>query len=195
MIEKKQKVFKNKDLPKALQKKSQKKKFIIIFFIIIWCIVIFVFSSMSGDESNIKSKETINNVIDKTLEVTNNSGITDKHPSENKMNNVINKLNKPLRKCMHASVFFILAILIYLGLKSFEIRGFKLSIIPIVVCFLYACSDEYHQTFVDDRTSEFTDVLIDTVGAIIGIIIINIIVKTVYKIKERKREKNECSIH
>lgn len=195
MIEKKQKVFKNKDLPKALQKKSQKKKFIIIFFIIIWCIVIFVFSSMSGDESNIKSKETINNVIDKTLEVTNNSGITNKHPSENKMNNVINKLNKPLRKCMHASVFFILAILIYLGLKSFEIRGFKLSIIPIVVCFLYACSDEYHQTFVDDRTSEFTDVLIDTVGAIIGIIIINIIVKTVYKIKERKREKNECSIH
>ena len=51
-----------------------------------------MFSSMSGSESNEKSKATINNVIDTTLEVTNDSGITDKHPREKKMNSVIKKL-------------------------------------------------------------------------------------------------------
>ena len=181
MIEKKQKDFKNKRLYKALP-----KKFVFVLLAIIWCIVIFIFSNMAGNESNEKSKATINNLIDTTLEVTNDSGITDKHPSEKKMNSVINKLNKPLRKCMHASVYFILAILIFFGLKSFKVEGFKISIIPIITCFLYACTDEFHQLFIQGRTSEFTDVLIDTLGAIIGILLINLLFKIRYRIKNRK---------
>ena len=160
------------------------KKSIFIFLIILWCIVIFAFSSMSGSESNEKSKATINNVIDTTLEVTNDSGITDKHPSEKKINSVIEKLNKPLRKCMHASVYFVLAILVFLSFKSFKINGWKLYVFPILICFIYACTDEFHQSFVNGRTSEFTDVLIDTAGAIIGIIVAKLVSKVYYKIKK-----------
>ncbi|HEX2359790.1 MAG TPA: VanZ family protein [Solirubrobacterales bacterium] len=32
------------------------------------------------------------------------------------------------------------------------------------ISFLYACSDEYHQTFVDGRAGTVTDVLIDSAG-------------------------------
>ena len=161
-----------------------KKKFIFIFCIILWCIIIFIFSSMSGNESNEKSKATINNVIDTTLEVTNDSGITDKHPSEKKINSVIEKLNRPLRKCMHASVYFVLAILVFLSFKSFKINGWKLYIFPILICFIYACTDEFHQYFVSGRTSEFTDVLIDTGGAIVGIMVAKLVSKVYYKIKK-----------
>ena len=160
------------------------KKTIIILLTLLWCIVIFIFSSMSGNESNEKSKETINNVIDTTLEVTNDSGITDKHPSEKKINSVIEKLNKPLRKCMHASVYFVLAILVFLSFKSFKINGWKLYIFPILICFIYACTDEFHQYFVSGRTSEFTDVLIDTGGAIVGIMVAKLVSKVYYKIKK-----------
>ena len=139
---------------------------------------------MSGNESNEKSMATINNVIDTTLEVTNDSGITDKHPSEKKMNSVINKLNKPLRKCMHASVYFILAILVFLSFKSFKINGWKLYVFPILICFIYACTDEFHQSFVSGRTSEFTDVLIDTAGAVVGIIVVNLLFKIFHKSKK-----------
>ena len=160
------------------------KKTIIILLTLLWCIVIFIFSSMSGNESNEKSKETINNVIDTTLEVTNDSGITDKHPSEKKINSVIEKLNRPLRKCMHASVYFVLAILVFLSFKSFKINGWKLYIFPILICFIYACTDEFHQYFVSGRTSEFLDVLIDTGGAVVGIIVAKLVSKVYYKIKK-----------
>ena len=127
---------------------------------------------------------TINNVIDTTLEVTNDSGITDKHPSEKKINSVIEKLNKPLRKCMHASVYFVLAILVFLSFKSFKINGWKLYVFPILICFIYACTDEFHQSFVSGRTSEFTDVLIDTAGAVVGIIVVNLLFKIFNKNKK-----------
>ncbi len=167
-----------------------RKSIIITLLIIAWCIVIFAFSNMPSDESNEKSKETINEAIEKTLEVINRTGITDKHLSERKMNSVIDKLNKPLRKCMHASVYFVLAILLFIGLKTFKIKGWKLFILPIIGCFIYACTDESHQLFIDGRSSQFTDVIIDTTGAVICVIIVNVILTIVNKIKKKKPSKN-----
>jgi VanZ family protein len=39
----------------------------------------------------------------------------------------------------------------------------------LLIAALYACSDEYHQSFVPSRTSSIYDVAIDTVGAAVGI--------------------------
>jgi hypothetical protein len=149
-------------------------------------VAIYFFSNMSGSESNGKSKETINVVIEKVLVITNKLGITDKHPSEVKMNITVSSLNFPLRKFMHASVYFILSILLY-GLFCFlKTSTFKKCILPVVFSFLYACTDEYHQLFVKGRNSRSTDVLIDTVGAILGVIFISIIVFIIKKIKKHK---------
>ena len=38
----------------------------------------------------------------------------------------------------------------------------------IALCAAFAGTDEYHQTFVDGRTGQVTDVLIDTAGACVG---------------------------
>ena len=74
-----------------------KKRTILFVMILIWMIIIFILSNMPSNESNNKSKSTINVVTEKTLKITNKVGITDKHPSKQKMNNFIEKLNKPLR--------------------------------------------------------------------------------------------------
>ena len=102
---------------------------------------------------------------------------------------LIEKLNKPLRKCMHASVYFVLSILIFNCLKTFKISGWKNVIIPMGIAFLYACTDEFHQLFIDGRTSQFTDVLIDTFGAILGVAMINVAIRIIGKIKQPKSTK------
>ena len=160
-------------------------KIISWLLVIIWMIIIFMFSSMDTNESNSKSENTINKVIETTLDTTNNIGITDKHPSNNKINNVVKTLNYPLRKCMHASIYLILAILLINALTKYKIKISKKLFITLILCFIYALLDEYHQTFVFGRTGQFSDVLIDTTGSSIGIIIY--LIK--YKLYDKKRQK------
>lgn len=148
-----------------------KKKIIIVIswlLVIIWMGIIFWFSDMNTNESNSKSKNTITNVIESTVDTTNKLGITDKHPSEEKKQEVTNKLNEPLRKGMHASVYLVLAILLMNALIVSNAKLWLAIILSIIISFAYACSDEYHQTFVEGRSGKFTDVLIDTTGALVG---------------------------
>ena len=104
--------------------------------VLIWAIVIFIMSSMNTNESNNSSKHVINNVVEKTVETTNGLGITDKHPTENKMDQVIEKLNYPLRKAAHASEYFIFTILILIALKNSGVKGNEKFIIALGICFI-----------------------------------------------------------
>lgn len=151
-----------------MKKLFSNKKIMSRIFVILWAGLIFFMSSMDTNESNGKSKTIINDVVEKSVETTNGLGITDKHPSKNKMNQVIEKLNYPLRKDAHASEYFIFTILILTALKNSCVNGNKKFIIALVICFIYACTDEYHQTFVNGRTGQFSDTLIDTFGGFIS---------------------------
>ena len=44
----------------------------------------------------------------------------------------------------------------------------KAYIYSLVIVFGYACSDEFHQLFVEGRSGQFKDVLIDTSGGVFG---------------------------
>ena len=50
--------------------------------------------------------------------------------------------------------------------------GGKKIAIALVVCILFAISDEFHQLFVPGRGAQVKDVLIDTAGAIVGMCIV-----------------------
>jgi VanZ family protein len=45
----------------------------------------------------------------------------------------------------------------------------RIFVCSLVVSFLYACSDEYHQAFVPGRHASMDDVTIDTIGAWIAL--------------------------
>lgn len=141
---------------------------------VVWACVIFIMSSMNTNESNGKSKATINNAITTTVNTTNGLKITNKHPSENKIKNITDKLNQPLRKVAHASEYCIFAIFLSIALKNTGIKGKRVYMIALLICFLYACTDEFHQTFVEGRTGQFTDTLIDTAGGFLGCLIMKI---------------------
>lgn len=75
-----------------------------------------------------------------------------------------------VRKSAHIVAYFVLGILIFNIVKDFRLNRAKLAIaISTAVAFLYAVSDEFHQLFVQGRSCELRDVMIDTVAATIGI--------------------------
>ena len=42
------------------------------------------------------------------------------------------------------------------------------KIVAVLFVFGYACSDEFHQYFIEGREAAFRDVMIDTSGGIVG---------------------------
>ncbi|HVO32731.1 MAG TPA: VanZ family protein [Elusimicrobiota bacterium] len=67
------------------------------------------------------------------------------------------------RKCAHVFVFAVLARLIARAVTGSTFWPWKrIFTVSLVLTFLYACSDEYHQTFVPGRVGCLHDVLIDT---------------------------------
>lgn len=131
------------------------KKIVLWVFVALWLVFIFMMSGMTSSKSNNLSREV---VVDATKTKVQGKSFDD--------------LNKLVRKCAHATEYCVLAILLMLAVSStFNISGKRLASIVILLCFLYAGSDEWHQAFVPGRTSSIVDVLIDTLGAIFATII------------------------
>lgn len=68
-----------------------------------------------------------------------------------------------LRKSAHITEFAILTFLLYRASALHFSR--KNSIVFVALfAFIFSLTDEYHQTFVDGRSGNFRDVMIDAVG-------------------------------
>lgn len=146
---------------------------IVAAVIIAWCATIFNLSGMSSENSNGKSKGIVEQAIVKVLDATNEAGITDSHPDDEKLAKAAELINAPLRKVVHATVYFVLALLMLtIGRVIFGSKKYLLTCtIAILLCFAFAMTDEYHQTFVDGRTGQMLDVIIDTAGACVGVLL------------------------
>ena len=79
-----------------------------------------------------------------------------------------------VRKCTHVGEYAILALLL---LRAATLMPNSKRSIPILyvsiwgVCLFVAVTDEFHQTFVASRDAAATDVMIDSAGAIVGLLI------------------------
>lgn len=150
-------------------KKQTIKKIILYILIILWMILIFIFSNIDSNNSNKTSMGTIDKIIDKVDEATYDTGIRDHHVSNDKKLLLISNLNLPIRKLAHFTEYLILCILLIYVLNLSKVK--HKYIISIIICILYAFTDEYHQTFINGRTGQFIDVVIDSSGAFIGSLI------------------------
>lgn len=150
-----------------------RKKFFIVLTIV-WMGVIFYMSNQSASISSMHSGNTIN-IISKLPLIGN---IMDYLTS-------INIGEFIVRKCAHMISYCILAIFLFMSVYENDIK--KTVIISFLGTFLYACSDEFHQLFIYGRSGEFRDVMIDSTGGIIGLLLIIFIVK--YKQINKKIEK------
>lgn len=143
-----------------------------LVLLIAWMCFIFYMSGKTADASTKDSDFVINLLNSLGLNFSSNLG---------EFASVI------VRKGAHLTEYMILCLLIYNVLSDYMEIGKKVFICSVVGVFLYACSDELHQTFVPGRAGRFTDVLIDTTGGIIGVFVVRIY----HKIKIRKSLINQ----
>ena len=156
-------------MEKEVKNTRAKKTNIIIgiLLVIAWMIVIFIFSAMAGDDSANLSSGLLHTIL-KVI-----PGL-----AESKTAHLI------VRKLAHMTEYAILCGLI-LNLEYQITNKVKLKQIAIAILgsFLYACTDEWHQTFISGRSGNMLDVGIDTLGAIIAMVFLFAIVQ-IRKIKQ-----------
>lgn len=127
--------------------------------------IIFIFSNQKSDESTKESSRVIDLIITITEKISN------KKIDDTKRNEIYEYLSYPVRKIAHVTVYLILGILTSSLVLLYKIDVKEIIIISILICALYASSDEIHQIFVSGRSGKVIDVLLDTCGSTLGILL------------------------
>lgn len=92
-----------------------------------------------------------------------------------------------IRTCAHCLEFMGLSLLIFNATYSTWETKFT-PLIAFAGTVFYAITDEIHQIFVPGRAFQISDILVDSTGALIGVIASFIILKIVLYIKERGKK-------
>ena len=139
---------------------------------------IFFFSAQPGDDSAQLSSgfiQTVLNMLSKVNIFQNRD-----------MEELLVILSTPVRKGAHVTEYIILYLSLVLAMYVSKLWKCRWVILALVFTFLYACTDEFHQTFVPGRAGRFTDVLIDSTGALAACIFLFYRMK-----KSRTKEKTD----
>ena len=143
---------------------------ILMILVILGCFMIFKFSGLSGFNSTKQSRGITYNII-KILDGN--------KLNEIELTRLTKRINPVIRKIAHFSIYMILAIFTYMFIEELNIKSKsekerlrKNILYTCIFCIIYAIFDEIHQIYVPGRTGKVIDVVIDTLGAFMGIAII-----------------------
>lgn len=131
--------------------------------VIILMIIIFMFSKdpavSSSDKSNYLVESLVNLLNLKNIDLF--------------------ELNVIIRKLAHFIIYFVLGVLVFNAVKDTSSKNLiSILIISILICTLYAETDEFHQMLVPGRSGEIRDVVIDSAGSSQGALIYYLVLKT-----------------
>ena len=70
-------------------------------------------------------------------------------------------------------LYFILYLVTYYLMYQFNLK--KRFVLSLLFCIFYAGTDEIHQLFINERSGQIVDILIDTSGSIIAMIFLKIV--------------------
>ena len=169
---------------------------------VVWMIRIFDFSSADADVSGSVSRSMSYNLIEKI------SRHLDLGWDEEKIEAVAGPVEKYLRKAAHMYEYAVMSVLWCIALDAWKhvgvlshqepdsenrrkrpgrFRRFIRLGVVLLICLIYAVSDEFHQIFVDGRSGEIRDVCLDFGGAIIGVLLGALIV-FIYRRRKLKQQ-------
>lgn len=162
---------------------KDKRRMIFLILSILCMLTIFMFSSRTGKESTRDSRKVdsaVTRVQKKKISKMNRKQKAD----------YIEKIDKIVRKSAHFMEYLILAQLLF-GAVYLESRKKCVNfLIPFLIASLYSVSDEVHQFFVSERTGTPVDVLIDSAGALAGVLLVYAAVLIVKRIRKRRQIQN-----
>lgn len=130
--------------------------------VVIWMILIYMLSAQPVAQSSNLS-----------------GGVTGFVMGINTENAKFHQLDHLVRKNAHLFNYMILGIVVMSAMLRSGISGHKVKAIAFSLCALFAVSDEFHQLFVSGRGATGKDVLIDSVGTLIGIGLYSLIARLI----------------
>jgi len=90
---------------------------------------------------------------------------------------IIESFQDVVRMAAHLIAYMVLGALCMLAISRYRLNILRQIAFSLAICIAYAISDEIHQTFVDGRSAQISDLCIDSVGALLGILVIALIFK------------------
>lgn len=141
------------------------KKKISIILTIIWMIVIYLMSSSNSTVSNQQSGYIVN-FIANLFNISN-----------------LELLSYIIRKIAHLIEYTILGLLVENTIKNYHQKSY----ITLIICIIYSITDEFHQSLVPGRSPQIKDIIIDTIGSLLGIVIYHLILKIIKKYQSKKK--------
>lgn len=131
------------------------KNILNLIIVITWMLLIFIMSSFDATDSSNQSNFIVN-IISNILNIEN-----------------ARLLSLIIRKLAHFTEYLILGFLTINMLNKNDIS--RKYLISILICIIYATSDEIHQIFVPGRAYQTRDILIDSIGSITGVYLYKLI--------------------
>ena len=145
-------------------------------------IVIFCFSAQKAAESDNSSRVYVNWFI--KLFYRNFESL-----SPDRQASITKGVSHYIRKTAHLTLYALLGFSLHLHFHclSSKVRIRKPALPAFAAGFLYACSDELHQTFVEGRSGELADVMIDSAGVLLGILLLACVFRMIAARKKKKQ--------
>lgn len=143
---------------------------ILIVLLVLWMIVVFCLSNQNGSESSNLSRKIANLFA---------NGDTVK----------AEKIEPVVRKAAHMSEYAVGGMIFYgITMTYVDMSRKKRMIMSFAFIIIYASSDEIHQLFIDQRSGNVKDVIIDTFGAALGILAMFVVEKAMITIDNKVQE-------
>lgn len=177
---------------------ARRKKMKIVFLrnlagvlAIMWMCIIFAFSAQTKEESGAVSQSFTYQLVSNTRTFF-NLDLSDARVKE-----IADAIEGFVRKAAHMTEFGILSVLIFIWIGQWEMSLLRHGLTASGAAAVYAASDEIHQLFVPGRSGRFSDVCIDSAGAVLGVVVFVVIVKlgtTIRGLKKKQEERKLCKV-
>ena len=133
---------------------------------IVMMYLIYSFSAQTGEVSGTLSYEVSYQIVETKNELLSENN------SYDELAYSASSIEFSVRKAAHMTEYCLLAIAISFPLYVYGVRGIWLILLAGVICVGFAGLDEYHQSFVAGRGPSVRDVGIDSIGVLIGILLV-----------------------
>lgn len=140
-----------------------KKKILRTIPALIWMYLIYWLSDRPALESTAQSEDLTFIILKAASTFT---GFSDAEVMDRTM------LIEPcLRETAHFAEYAVLGLLVLIAVGAYMKSDGKRAMISFLICFIYALTDEVHQLYIPGRTFQLIDIILDTAGAALVMIV------------------------
>lgn len=158
--------------------RSTKRQIVFIVLSVLFAVMIFCFSARNGVESTEDSYAV-------GMEFGRITHTDFKNWSEDAKLAFAEKVDHPIRKLAHATEYAVFAMLLcgawFDGRRKRKLSAF----FAWGTATVYAMTDEFHQLFVPGRSGQVKDVLLDSCGAAVGVLILMLVMLLIHVSRRR----------